>query len=171
MAGSQQHEQLAGGSRLTLSQVPRRSFGSCLARFLPPARIRGLSFATSSFVLQFGNLHKVVGKYRGADPQLKPFASLGKAALHAATAKQYGNAPLDPSAKALPFFKGWALFVRFAFGSSLAPTLRDTRHLDAASRARLDILLTKEASICTIQPTFRTLIAQYLWGVAPGWPG
>ena len=57
-----------GVFRPTLFQSPCRSFCSCFGRFLRAVRIRGFTFAASSFVLQLGNLHEVVGKYRSADP-------------------------------------------------------------------------------------------------------
>src|ERR1700732_3443313 len=51
---------------------------------------------------QPGNVHEIVGEYCRSDPQFEALVALGKAALHAATAEQDRDAPLDAGAKALP---------------------------------------------------------------------
>ncbi len=83
--------------------------------------------------------------------QLKALTPFVATALHATTAEQHGDGPFDASSKALSFFEIGTLLVGFARGSFLPAALWDAHHLDAALFARLHILLTKEASIRTIQ--------------------
>src|SRR5207237_7587873 len=90
-----------------------------------------------------------------AYPQRKALARLGNTPLHAPTAEQHGDAPLDAGAKALSFLKIGTLLVRFALGRPLPAALRDAYHFDTILLARFHILLTEEAPIRTIQ----------LWGV------
>jgi hypothetical protein len=47
------------------------------------------------------DLHEVVGEHGCRDPQLKALATFGETALHAATAEQHRDTPLDAGAKAL----------------------------------------------------------------------
>jgi len=114
---------------------------------LTAVRSRWSSPATGSFVLQFGDLHKVVGEDRGTHPELKALAPFGEATLHTTAAEQHGDAPLDPSAEALSFFEGSTLFVGLPFRRLLAAALRDADDFDAALLANVDVILAKEASI------------------------
>ena len=70
--------------------------------------------ARRSLRQQRRNDHEIVGEHCRADPQLEALASLCKAALHAATAGQHGDAPLDAGSKALALLKRYTLFERFA---------------------------------------------------------
>src|SRR5713226_9673224 len=47
------------------------------------------------------NLHEFIGEHGRCDPQLESLAAFGETALHAATAEQHRDAPLDACAKAL----------------------------------------------------------------------
>lgn len=75
----------------------------------------------------------------------------GETTLHATTAEQHRDAPLDAGSKALSFLESGTLLVGLAHGSFLPAALWDAHHLDAALLARLQILLTKEAPVRTIQ--------------------
>jgi hypothetical protein len=59
----------------------------------------------------------------------KALDPLGKAALHAATTAQHGDAPHDAGRKALAFVKGSTLFECLALGIAFAATLWNGHHL------------------------------------------
>src|SRR5260221_8845300 len=110
------------------------------------------SFSTArwSFGQQSCDLHQVVGEHGGCDPQLKTLATLSETALHAATAEQHRDAPLDAGAKALAVLELPALLIGFALGRFDAAPLWDADHLDAFLLARHHVLLTEEASIPSV---------------------
>src|SRR5256886_4615132 len=100
---------------------------------------------------QRGNVHEIVGEYCRSDPQFEALVALGKAALHAATAEQDRDAPLDAGAKALALLEVRALLVCFALRRFLAAALRNAHHLDAITLARCQVLFAEEAAIRAIQ--------------------
>src|SRR5262249_58744466 len=82
------------------------------------------------------NDHKVVGEHCCTHPQFKALDPLGKAALHAATAGQHGDASLDTGTKALALLEWCTLLVRRALGILSTATLWNGHHVDAAAFAR-----------------------------------
>src|SRR5216683_330549 len=99
---------------------------------------------------QRGNVHEIVGEYCRSDPQFEALVALGKAALHAATAEQDRDAPLDAGAKALSCLEVRTLFVCFAFRRLLAAALRNAHHRDALLCAQCHVFLAEEATIRSI---------------------
>jgi hypothetical protein len=76
--------------------------------------------------------------------------ALGQTALPAATAEEHGEGALNTSTKALPRFEGRAL-VGWALGSLIPPALWEADLLDFFWLAVLNILLTMEAPIGTVE--------------------
>src|SRR5882762_4738059 len=109
------------------------------------------SAARRSLHQQVRDLHEVVGKHSRRDPHLKSFAAFGKAALHAATAEQHRDAPLDAGAKALAVLELPALLICLALGCFGAAALWDAHHLDAILFARRHVVLAEEPAIASIQ--------------------
>src|SRR5712691_4627779 len=102
-------------------------------------------------VQQCGDHHEVVGQHRGTHEEFEMLATLDERALHAAPAKQHGDAAFDAGAESLPALERPAFFERFPFGASLAARLRDAGEGDASRLAGLKVLFVKEAAIRTIQ--------------------
>src|SRR6516164_4385493 len=98
-----------------------------------------------------GDVHQVVGEHGSADQQLEAFAAFGQTALHAATAEQHGDAPLDAGPEALSVLEGQRLLAGFALRRSPATGLRDAHDLDAAALAQGEVPLAEEAAICAVQ--------------------
>ena len=105
------------------------------------------SSASCSPRQQRGNVHEIVGEHCRSDPQFEALVALGKAALHAATAEQDRDAPLDAGAKALALLEVRALLLGFALRTSLAAALRNAHHLDTLSSAQCNVLLAEETAI------------------------
>src|SRR5258707_12510912 len=61
----------------------------------------GFWSACGAFDQQPGNNHEVVGEDRRTNKQRETLGAFGAATLHAATAQQHRDAPLDAGAKAL----------------------------------------------------------------------
>src|SRR5467141_2086125 len=120
-------------------------------RKIETIRLSGFSFARRSLHQQVRDLHEVVGKHSRRDPHLKSFAAFGKAALHAATAEQHRDAPLDAGAKALAVLELPALLICLALGCFGAAALWDAHHLDAILFARRHVVLAEEPAIASIQ--------------------
>src|SRR5258708_11323380 len=78
-------------------------------------------------------------------------ATFGETALHAATAEQHRDAPLDARAKALAVLELPALLIGFALGRFSAAPLWDAHHLDPFLLARRHVLFAEEAAIRSIQ--------------------
>src|SRR6266853_2134459 len=110
----------------------------------------GFSSARGWLGQQSCDLHQVVGEHGGCDPQLKAHATFGETALHAATAEQHRDAPLDAPAKALAVLELPALLIGFALGSFDAAPLWDAHHLDALLLARRHVPFAEEATIRSI---------------------
>src|ERR1700674_1997092 len=100
---------------------------------------------------QRSNLHEVVGEHGRADPQLESPSAFGETALHAATAEQHRDAPLDTCAKALTVLELPGLLIGHALGCFGAAPLWDAYHLDTLLLARGYILLTEKPAIRSIQ--------------------
>src|SRR5216684_5565117 len=111
----------------------------------------GFSFARRSLHQQVRDLHEVVGKHSRRDPYLKSFAAFGKAALHAATAEQHRDAPLDAGAKALAVLELPALLICLALGRFAAAPLWNAHDFDALLLARRHVLFAEEAAIRSVQ--------------------
>jgi hypothetical protein len=79
------------------------------------------------------------------------FSAFGETALHAATAEQHRDAPLDTCAKALAVLELPRLLIGFALGRFGAAPLWDAHNLDALLLAGRHVLLTEEAAIRSIQ--------------------
>ena len=89
--------ELLGRSLKSRGSTPSQSSRRLLGFLLAWSRFEGgptavyirslLSFAASSLVHQRCDCHEIIGKYGGADPQLKPFTSAGQTTLHASTAE------------------------------------------------------------------------------------
>jgi hypothetical protein len=71
------------------------------------------------------NLQEVVGEHGRSNPQLETLSAFGETALHAATAEQHGDAPLDAGAKALAVLELPGLLIGLAFGRFGAAPLWD----------------------------------------------
>src|SRR5712691_6058893 len=78
----------------------------------------------------------------------RPF---GETALHAATAEQHRDAPLDAGAKALAVLELPALLIGFALGRFAAAPLWNAHDFDALLLARRHVLLAEEAAIRSVQ--------------------
>src|SRR5580704_5705764 len=101
-----------------------RTAAACSRRESRMLALGGSSFARGSLRQQGRDPHQIVGEHRSADEQLEALAALGETALHAATAEQHGDAPLDAGPKALPVLEGGPLLDCFALGRPLAAALR-----------------------------------------------
>src|SRR5882757_6638903 len=97
------------------------------------------------------NLHEVVGEHGRRDPQLESLSAFSETALHAATAEQHRDAPLDAGAKALAVLELPALLICLALGCFGAAALWDAHHLDAILFARRHVVLAEEPAIASIQ--------------------
>jgi len=97
-----------------------------------------------------GDRHEVVGKYSCTNEHLEALWSLGQTALHAAAAKEHGDAALNACAEALSFLELWALFERFALGGPFATALRNADELHSAILACFDVLSAEKASVATV---------------------
>src|SRR5882672_466755 len=102
-------------------------------------------------VQQCGDHHEVVGQHRGAHEEFEMLATLDERALHAAPAKQHGDATFDAGAEALPALERPALFERFPFGASLPSRLRDAGEEDTSMLAGLKVRFIEEAAIGAVQ--------------------
>jgi hypothetical protein len=94
---------------------------------------------------------RLLVEHGGRDAQLEALAAFCETTLHAATAEQHGDAPLDTRAKALAVLELRTLLVCFALRRFGATTLRNANHLDAVLFARHHVSLTEEAAIRSIQ--------------------
>jgi hypothetical protein len=117
-------QRIATGDTLRRSGFdPRATTDAMLSNCFPSARCSPRQ--------QCGNVHEIVGEYCRSDPQFEALVALGKAALHAATAEQDRDAPLDAGAKALALLEvpptakyslHWAWVRKSRFHESAAPT-------------------------------------------------
>src|SRR3982075_2646483 len=127
------------------------------AVFVPPAATiaaglsGGFSLARRSLGQQRGNDHEVVGEHRRADQQREALGAFGAAALHAATAHQHRDAPLNAGAKALALFERRRSFVGLALRRFAAAALGNAYRLDGALHARCYVLLAEEAAIRAVE--------------------
>jgi hypothetical protein len=67
--------------------------------------------------MKYSGYLSATGEHGRRDPQLKTLATLSETALHAATAEQHRDAPLDVCAKALAVLELPALLIGFALGA------------------------------------------------------
>ena len=121
-----------------------------LNEHLRAALLRRSSEVFFLLVQQVSDVHEVVGKHSGADPHLKALRSLGQTALHAAAAKEHGDAALNACPEALSFLELRALFKRFALGGPFATALRNAEELHSAILACFDVLSAEKASVRTV---------------------
>ena len=70
---------------------------------LRAALLRRSSEVFFLLVQQVSDVHEVVCKHSGADQHFKALRSLGQTALHAAAAKEHGDAALNACPEALSF--------------------------------------------------------------------
>ena len=115
---------------------------------LRAALLRRSSEVFFLLVQQVSDVHEVVCKHSGADQHLKALRSLGQTALHAAAAKEHGDAALNACPEALSFLELRALFKRFSLRGSFSTPLRNADELDL--RARFDVLIAEKASVRTV---------------------
>ena len=94
-------------------------------RKIETIRLSGFSFARRSLHQQVRDLHEVIGKHSRRAPQLESLSAFGETALHAATAEQHRDAPLDTCAKALAVLELPGLLIGLALGCFGAASLRD----------------------------------------------
>jgi len=117
---------------------------------LRAALLRRSSEVFFLLVQQVSDVHEVVGKHSGADQHLKALRSFGQTALHAAAAKEHGDAALNACPEALSFLELRALFKRFALGGPFATALRNAEELHSAILACFDVLSAEKASVRTV---------------------
>ena len=96
------------------------------------------------------DVHEVVGKHSCADQHLKALRSLGQTALHAAAAKEHGDAALNACPEALSFLELRAFFKRFAFRAPFPTALRNADELHSAILACFDVLIAEKAAVTTV---------------------
>src|ERR1700680_1541203 len=111
----------------------------------------GFSSARRSLGQQRGNDHEVVGEHSRANKQREALGAFGAAALHAATAHQHRDAPLDAGAKALALLERRRFFVGLALRRFAAAALRYADRADAIIHARRHVLLAEEAAVRRIE--------------------
>src|ERR1700757_2067465 len=95
-----------------------------------------------------GDRHEVVCKHGCADQDLKALTALGQTSLHAAAAKEHGDATFNACSEALSFLELRALFERFAASGSFSTPLRNANKLHTL--ARFDVRLAKKPSVRTV---------------------
>src|ERR1700694_2611163 len=131
--------------------------GWSAAAFVPPAATiaaglsGGFSSARRSLGQQGGNDHEVVGEHRRADKQGEALGALGAVALHAATAHQHRDAPLDAGAKALALLECCRPLVGLALRRLAGAALWNADRRDGAVHARRYVLLAEEAAVRRIE--------------------
>jgi hypothetical protein len=94
--------------------------------------------------------HEVVGKHSRADQHLEALRPFGQTALHAAAAKEHGDAALNTCPEALSFLELRALFKGFALGGPFSTSLRNAEELHSAILAGFDVLIAEKASVRTV---------------------
>ena len=68
---------------------------------------------------------RLLAEHRGPNKQCEALDAMGAAALHAATAHQHRDAPLDADAKALALFERCRSFIGMALRRFAAAALRN----------------------------------------------
>src|ERR1700682_110 len=111
----------------------------------------GFSAARRSLGQEGGKDHEVVGEHRRANKQGEALGAFGAAALHAATAHQHRDAPLDAGAKALALLECRRPLVGLALRRLAAAALWNADRRDGAVHARRYVLLAEEAAIRRIE--------------------
>jgi len=117
---------------------------------LRAALLRRSSEVFFLLVQQVSDVHEVVCKHSGADQHFKALRSLGQTALHAAAAKEHGDAALNACPEALSFLELRALFKRFAFRAPFPTALRNADELHSAILACFDVLIAEKAAVRTV---------------------
>src|ERR1700730_8722165 len=111
----------------------------------------GFSSARRSLGQQRGTDQEVVGEHSRANKQREALGAFGAAALHAATAYQHRDAPLDAGAKALALLECRRPLVGLAWRRLAAAALWNADRRDGAVHARRYVLLAEEAAIRRIE--------------------
>jgi hypothetical protein len=109
--------------------------------------------SATSFLLfdqQSCNDHEVIRKHGGSHQQFESLAALGEATLHATTAEENGNSPLNAGTEALPILEGWAFLVGCLGRRFFPATLRNAHELDPSVFALLDIVLAVKSPVGTV---------------------
>ena len=111
------------------------------------------SASGTSFLIfdqQTCHYHEIVGNHGGSHQQFESLTTLGQTALHAATAEENGDAPLDAGPKALGTLEGWTLLNALLSWRFLPTTLGDRHDLDASVFALPDIVWAEKSPIGTV---------------------
>jgi hypothetical protein len=134
---------------------------TCLSLDRCSARFRwSLCGAFSTSVLLLGeqacNHHEVIREHGSSHQKLEMLSTFCKTALHAATAEENGNAPLDAGAELLCLFELGALLKCFLLRRLFTATLRNAHEIDATIFALLYIVPAEKSSVATVYAWRRT---------------
>ena len=109
--------------------------------------------SATSFLLfdqQSCNDHEVIRKHSGSHQQFESLAALGEATLHATTAEENRDSPLDAGTKALTILEAWAFLVGCLGRRFFPATLGNAHEFDPSVFALLDIVLAEKSPVGTV---------------------
>jgi hypothetical protein len=119
------------------------------------------AFSTAILLLdeQARNHHEVICEHGSSHQKLEMLSTLGKAALHAATAEENGNTTLDACTELLCVLESRALLKCFLVRRLFTATLGNANQIDALRFAPLDIIPAEKPSVGTV---YAWRLAEYL---------